>query len=74
MNRTSHRTAIYARVSTDKQNPLSPADQERKCREYADRNGIAVVEGQVYSDEGLSGLTFASRYIKGPVAPAVESH
>ena len=43
-------------VSTDKQNPLSPADQERKCRDYADRNGITVVSGHVYCDEGLSGV------------------
>jgi site-specific DNA recombinase len=56
MNRTSRRAAIYARISTDKQNPLSPADQERKCREYADRNGITVVNGHVYCDEGLSGV------------------
>ena len=33
------RAAIYARVSTDKQNPLSPEDQQRKCREYAQQNG-----------------------------------
>ena len=52
----SRRAAVYARISTDKQNPLSPADQERKCREYADRNGIAVVDGQVYCGEGLSGV------------------
>src|ERR1700741_1698818 len=57
MNRTSRRAAIYARISTDKQNPLSPADQERKCREYAERNGIAVVGGQVYCEE-LSGVGF----------------
>ncbi len=56
MTRTSRRAAIYARVSTDKQNPLSPADQERKCREYADRNGITVVADHVYFDEGLSGV------------------
>src|SRR5258708_20797696 len=56
MNRTTRRAAIYARISTDKQNPLSPADQERKCREYADRNGIAVVDTHVYVDEGLSGV------------------
>src|SRR5260370_5594624 len=56
MNRTSRRAAIYARISTDKQNPLSPSDEERKCREYADRNGITVVGGHVYCDEGLSGV------------------
>jgi site-specific DNA recombinase len=55
MNRTSRRAAVYARISTDKQNPLSPADQERKCREYAERNGIVVLDGRVYVDE-LSGV------------------
>src|SRR2546429_162637 len=56
MNRTTRRAAIYARISTDKQNPLSPADQERKCREYADRNSITVLDTHVYVDEGLSGV------------------
>lgn len=56
MTRTSRRAAIYARISTDKQNPLSPGDQVRKCREYADRNGMVVADEHVYSDEGLSGV------------------
>ena len=53
MIRTERRAAIYARISTDKQNPLSPADQERKCREYARQNGILVLEAEIYVDEGL---------------------
>lgn len=56
MNRTTRLAAIYARISTDKQNPLSPADQERKCREYADRNSITVLDAHVYVDEGLSSV------------------
>jgi site-specific DNA recombinase len=56
MIRTGRRAAIYARISTDKQNPLSPADQQRKCREYADRNGISVLDDHLYVDEGLSGV------------------
>lgn len=57
MNRTSlRRAAVYARISTDRQNPLSPADQERKCREYAARNEIAVLDAHIYVDEGLSGV------------------
>jgi site-specific DNA recombinase len=56
MTGTTRRAAIYARISTDKQNPLSPADQERKCREYASRNGIDVLDAHVYVDEGLSGV------------------
>jgi DNA invertase Pin-like site-specific DNA recombinase len=53
MTQTPRRAAIYARISTDKQNPLSPADQERKCREYARQNGILVLEAEIYVDEGL---------------------
>jgi len=45
MNRPARRTAaIYARISTDRQNPLSPQDQIRKCREYAERQGIAIAQ------------------------------
>jgi len=56
MKTPPRRAAIYARVSTDKQNPLSPVDQERKCREYAERNEIVIVDHHVYCDEGLSGV------------------
>ena len=47
--------AIYARVSTEKQNPLSPDDQVRKCREYAQARGLCVLDAHIYRDEGLSG-------------------
>jgi site-specific DNA recombinase len=56
MIRAERRAAIYARISTDKQNPLSPVDQQRKCREYAQQNGILVVDSEIYVDEGLSGV------------------
>jgi site-specific DNA recombinase len=55
---TIRRAAIYTRVSTDKQNPLSPTDQQRKCREYAHTRGIVVLDAHVYCDEGLSGVGF----------------
>ncbi len=51
----SLRCACYARVSTDKQNPLSIQDQFRKCREYAARQGWRIAEEHIYSDEALSG-------------------
>ena len=35
----SGKGAIYARMSSDRQNPLSPADQIRKCKEFADEMG-----------------------------------
>ena len=57
MNRPARRTAaVYARISTDRQNPLSPADQERKCRDFWERQGFAIAENHIYVDEGLSGV------------------
>jgi len=38
------------------QNPLSPDDQLRKCREFATREGWDVLDSQIYSDEALSGV------------------
>jgi DNA invertase Pin-like site-specific DNA recombinase len=43
--------AAYARVSSDRQNPLSPTDQVRKCREFADSNTLIVLEDHIYMDE-----------------------
>ncbi|SFN77248.1 Site-specific DNA recombinase [Roseovarius lutimaris] len=57
------RVAIYARYSTDMQNPKSIDDQVRECRAHAEREGFSVV--QVYSDMALSGA------IKG--RPGVEA-
>lgn len=56
MKRSSRIAAVYARVSTDKQSPLSPSDQVRKCREFGELNGIYVAEKHVYVDEGISGV------------------
>ena len=47
------RAAIYARVSTDKQNEDSCADQVTWCREYAKRQGWEVAG--VWEDQGISG-------------------
>jgi site-specific DNA recombinase len=51
------RCAIYARYSTDKQNPLSIADQVRKCREFGEAHGWEIVGEHIYSDEAISGST-----------------
>jgi site-specific DNA recombinase len=51
------RCAIYARYSTDKQNPLSIADQVRKCREFAQVQAWDVLDEHIYSDEAVSGAT-----------------
>lgn len=50
---TKPRVAIYARYSSDMQNPKSAEDQERECRKHAERKGWPVV--QVFHDAALSG-------------------
>jgi len=47
------RTVIYARFSSEVQNPKSVDDQIRLCRERAEREGWEVVE--VFSDHAISG-------------------
>jgi site-specific DNA recombinase len=49
----SVRTVIYARFSSDNQNPRSVADQVALCRERADREGWPVVA--VFEDAAISG-------------------
>ena len=51
------RCAIYARFSSEKQNSLSITQQIRKCREYADREGLRVLDEHIYADEAISGTT-----------------
>jgi site-specific DNA recombinase len=53
------RCAIYARFSSEKQNALSIDQQIRKCREYADREGLRILDDQVYADQAISGATDA---------------
>ena len=47
--------AVYIRVSTDEQAELSPETQLEKIREYARREGIVILEDQIYMDGGISG-------------------
>lgn len=49
------RTAIYARFSSDNQNPKSADDQVAECRAYAEREGWTVVG--VFHDEGITGAS-----------------
>jgi site-specific DNA recombinase len=51
------RAALYSRYSSDKQNPLSIEDQVRKCREFGQRQGWAVLDRHIYRDEAFSGAT-----------------
>ena len=47
--------AIYARYSSHSQRDVSIEQQVQKCQEYAQRQGLTVVE--VYSDAAISGKT-----------------
>ena len=51
------RCAIYARFSSEKQNALSIDQQIRKCREYADRTGLRVLDEFIFTDQAISGAT-----------------
>ncbi|HLH38341.1 MAG TPA: recombinase family protein [Bryobacteraceae bacterium] len=53
----SLRCAIYARYSSDQQNPVSIADQVRVCREYAASLCWNVSNDAVYTDEAISGAS-----------------
>ncbi len=59
--RSEMRAAIYARMSTDKQNADSPADQIAQCREFAENRGWCVLEDLVVEDAGVSGASRHNR-------------
>ena len=46
------KAVIYARYSSDRQREKSIEGQIRECREYAEKNGIQVVD--TYIDRALS--------------------
>lgn len=48
--------AVYARYSTDRQSPTSIDDQVRKCRQYAEVNGLQIDDQHIYGDRGFSGV------------------
>ncbi len=51
-----NRCAMYARYSTDRQNPCSTEDQIRRSSEYAESHGWLVLPEHIYRDEALSGV------------------
>src|SRR5690348_3312196 len=55
------RAAIYARYSSDMQNPISIDDQIRKCRQLADSKGWTVLVDFIRSDAGVSGASLYQR-------------
>jgi len=53
----SIRCAMYARYSTDKQNPASIEDQLYRCEQYARERGWTVLQNHIYSDAEVTGAT-----------------
>ena len=53
--------ALYIRVSTDKQEELSPDAQKRLMLDYARENDIIVTEDSIYWEIGISGRTADKR-------------
>lgn len=47
--------ALYIRISTSKQDELSPDAQKRLLLEYAAKNNILISEQYIYMEEGISG-------------------
>ena len=47
--------ALYIRVSTDKQDELSPDAQRRLLNEYAERNAMMISSEYVFVENGISG-------------------
>jgi DNA invertase Pin-like site-specific DNA recombinase len=65
------RAAIYARYSSDLQNPRSIEDQEALCRRWCEREGHGVVAA--FSDAALSGASIHGRAgLKSLIAGAAE--
>ena len=53
MKNSMKTAATYIRVSTDRQEELSPAAQKRELKKYAKKNGILITD--FYEDNGISG-------------------
>jgi len=53
----TQRCALYARYSDERQNPLSIDQQIGKCREYAERHCLLILNDHIYADEAISGAT-----------------
>ncbi len=68
---TELRCAAYARFSSDRQSPTSIADQIRKCREYATRQGWVVLDEHVYVDEAVSGTSTERAGLQRLLAAAI---
>ncbi|EAU44721.1 recombinase family protein [Salipiger bermudensis] len=58
-HKSPRRVALYARYSTDMQNPMSIEDQFRQATRYANQRGWAIVER--FSDSAISGTSSRTR-------------
>lgn len=67
------RCAIYARFSSERQNPLSIAQQVRKCREHAARHALRVLDDYIFADEAISGATDDREGLRTLLAAARET-
>jgi len=63
---------VYARFSTDEQNPSSIDDQVAYCRRFLESLGIQDAEITVLSDEGVSGELVSRPGINEVLAGAIE--
>src|SRR5258708_3311980 len=64
------RCAIYPRFSSEKQNALSIDQQIRKCREYATREGLRVLDECIFTDLAISGAIAARAGLQKLLAAA----
>ena len=55
--------AIYIRVSTGRQEELSPDAQLRLLKEYAEKNDIYIPSEYIFQDNGISGRKVSKRPI-----------
>lgn len=53
--------ALYIRVSTDKQEELSPHAQKRLLLDYAKSHSISILEEHIYIENGISGRKVQKR-------------
>ena len=67
------RCAVYSRFSSDRQSAVSIEDQIRKCREYAEREGWAILEEHIYSDHAISGTSVERTGLQKLLASAEQS-
>ena len=59
--KTLHTGAAYIRVSTDKQEELSPDAQKRLILDYAKQNRIIISSADIYIENGISGRNASKR-------------